>query len=69
MQKFVLGDIVLLLLAAGVGQGAEPLSADFAKRRDQILPNRGRTVLPQDRLAHVRPARPCRCPEDRTSRS
>ena len=46
MNKLVLGNITaLLLLAASSGQGADqPLqgpqvSADYAKRRDQILPN------------------------------
>jgi hypothetical protein len=47
MQKCVFGDLVIvLLLTASVGRGADkerppqtpPLSADYAKQRDQILP-------------------------------
>jgi hypothetical protein len=49
MKRSVFGTIVTgLLLAAGIGQGADQapplqtsqLSGEYAKRRDQILPNR-----------------------------
>ena len=46
MKRLVLGNITaVLLLAASIGQGADqPLqrpqvSADYAQRRDQVLPN------------------------------
>jgi hypothetical protein len=47
MKKVVLGGIVIVLLAASIGQGADEgpqtpeLSAEYAKLRDQVLPSPG----------------------------